>query len=400
MKRKQAPVSLFTRLASVYRRKKPPREMFCPDGFRRVSITVRRAETVKKHDEWRRFIEELSSPPPMAAGTKGIVICAGGPQLYTCAWVNIRMLRKLGCHLPIEVWHLNHEIPEALQRELEPMGVKCRRVGEMMPFDIQAIASNRFALKPLSILYSQFTQVMLLDADNICTRDPSDLFSLPAFTDHGALFWPDYWRTENTNPIWKVLNVETLDASEQESGQLVIDKARCWRELNLCCHFNRQGSFYYNLLHFDKDTFRFAWLALHTPFSMLPYEAGVCGYNSSDGQLQGMTIVQHDYKGSILFLHRNLLKWDVTRSGERVWRDIRTFERSAVRRRYYLAPDPDNAEPRMRIEGDVITTPFSSVFPELEHQCLEALRELRESRFFNDYLVDCYIRRFRRKRRV
>jgi len=35
---------------------------------------------------------------------RGIVICAGGPRLFTCAWVCISMLRKvLGCALPIQV---------------------------------------------------------------------------------------------------------------------------------------------------------------------------------------------------------------------------------------------------------------------------------------------------------
>jgi hypothetical protein len=48
--------------------------------------------------------------PPFPGGRfdgRGIVICAGGARLFTCAWVCAGLLRRhLGCTLPIEVWHL------------------------------------------------------------------------------------------------------------------------------------------------------------------------------------------------------------------------------------------------------------------------------------------------------
>jgi hypothetical protein len=41
---------------------------------------------------------------------RGIVMCAGGARLFTCAWGCINLLRReLGCTLPIEVWHLGPE---------------------------------------------------------------------------------------------------------------------------------------------------------------------------------------------------------------------------------------------------------------------------------------------------
>ena len=45
---------------------------------------------------------------------RGIVVCAGGPRLFTCAWVGINMLRRvLGCTLPIQVWYLGPEEMDA-----------------------------------------------------------------------------------------------------------------------------------------------------------------------------------------------------------------------------------------------------------------------------------------------
>ena len=37
---------------------------------------------------------------------RGIVICGGGLRYFPSAWVCINMLRRLGCGLPIQLWHL------------------------------------------------------------------------------------------------------------------------------------------------------------------------------------------------------------------------------------------------------------------------------------------------------
>ena len=42
-----------------------------------------------------------------------------------------------------------------------------------------------FELKLLAVLASDFEQVLLLDADNLPLRDPSDLFTWPAYTATG-----------------------------------------------------------------------------------------------------------------------------------------------------------------------------------------------------------------------
>jgi len=77
-------------------------------------------------------LDDLNSPEEMEAAANalseypeshfvgcGIVICAGGPKHLHCGWICIKMLRHVGCTLPIEVWHLGpEEIPEVVKREL------------------------------------------------------------------------------------------------------------------------------------------------------------------------------------------------------------------------------------------------------------------------------------------
>ena len=60
---------------------------------------------------------------------RGVIICAGGPRFFTCAWVCIGMLRRvLGSTLPIQVWYLGPE--ETDQRMIALLGaldVECAR---------------------------------------------------------------------------------------------------------------------------------------------------------------------------------------------------------------------------------------------------------------------------------
>jgi hypothetical protein len=77
-----------------------------------------------------RFLTSANSPMPAESG-QGIVICAGGIRDNTCAWVLIRLLRRLGCKLPIEVWYLGE--------------AECSRdwMELMAPYDIQFVDAEQ-----------------------------------------------------------------------------------------------------------------------------------------------------------------------------------------------------------------------------------------------------------------
>jgi hypothetical protein len=70
------------------------------------------------------FLREIAAYPGTFAG-RGIVICAGGVRYFTCAWVLINILRRLGCALPIEVLYLGEEEGDPNWMKLvEPLGVR------------------------------------------------------------------------------------------------------------------------------------------------------------------------------------------------------------------------------------------------------------------------------------
>lgn len=278
---------------------------------------------------WQRALAAVPQYPADKFSGRGVIIVAGGKYLQP-ALVSIDLLRQVHSQLRIQVWHMGaEEMTEAHRQLLAPYNVETRDFRDYVNASLlQPIASNvgmrLFQLKPLAILHSDLQEVLLLDSDNSALRDPAYLFDDATYQEKGSVFWPDYWQTSRDNPIWDIMGVPapseaSTDSWEQESGQLLINKARAWEALNLCIHFNQE--FYMRLLNGDKDTFRFAWLASNTSFAMvstLPTSIGTLKelHSSDAAGFCGHTMLQHDMNGRPLFVHHNQLKQAALPLGE------------------------------------------------------------------------------------
>lgn len=246
------------------------------------------------------FLSSIGEYPDTYHG-RGIVICAGGERYFTNAWISISLLRHVGCQLPIQLWYLGKEELDPHMEELvAPLGVECvdaMAVRERHPARIL----RGWEVKPFAILHSPFRDVMLLDADNFVTKNPEFLFDSWEYREVGALFWPDQGRMACDNAAWEIFGVPFTDEPEVESGQLVIDKKRCWRALCLTKHYNDYSDFYYHYVYGDKETFHFAFRKAAQPYAMTPFAM----------RLDGGTFFQHDFAGDVLFQHRNRAKWSL-----------------------------------------------------------------------------------------
>ena len=240
---------------------------------------------------------------------RGIVICAGGARLFTCAWIAIALLRRrLGCTLPIEVWYLGPEEMgppmRALLEELDAHPVDALEVAKRHPVE----RLGGWELKPYAVMHSRFREVLLLDADNVPVQDPAFLFDRPEFRDTGALFWPDIVRLSADNEVWAISGLPYRDTPSVESGQMVLDKSRCWPALSLAHWINQRSDNFYEFLHGDKDTFLIAWLKLGQPYHLIRHRPK---------RLEG-TLCQRDPDGAVLFQHRNGAKWVLDGNNPRI----------------------------------------------------------------------------------
>ncbi len=244
------------------------------------------------------FIANVGEYPGTYEG-RGIVVCGGGATYFTNAWVCFSLLRHLGCILPIQLWYLGRqEVDPYMEELLAPLGVECVDASALRDAHAARIL-NGWEVKPYAILHCPFREVMLLDADNFAAVNPEYLFDTPEYRDTGAIFWPDIGRMQRDSPIWNLFGVPYRDEPEFESGQIVIDKARCWKAMCLTKHYNDYSDFYYRYVYGDKDTFHFAFRKVRQPYAMTSHAV----------RDNGQAFFQHDFAGRVVFQHRNRAKW-------------------------------------------------------------------------------------------
>lgn len=247
-----------------------------------------------------KYIQTMPTCPGGAHG-RGVVICGGGARYFTNAWVCINMLRRLECTSPIELWFLDsEEFDPQMEALVTPLGVKCVNAeGLRARHPVRHLGG--WGLKPYAILHCAFKEVLLLDADNVPVVNPEFLFETPQFKETGAIFWPDRGRLAAGEHIWGICGVSYQDEPEFESGQIVVDKQRCWRPLQLALWYNQNSDFFYDYIYGDKDTFHLAFRKLDQPYAMP--DKGL--------HLLQNTFCQHDFQGRRIFQHRNYDKWDL-----------------------------------------------------------------------------------------
>lgn len=236
-----------------------------------------------------------NAPPPMPEMSgRGIVINGGG-RYFELAYSSIYNLRKLGCTLPVELWHLG---PEEM---LDEWRQKISELGSVRVVDAQQVGPGARILcgwesKPYSIMYSAFEEVLLLDADNLAVRNPDYLFDAHEYRETGAIFWPDLdtGRVWIPDYVWDLAGIASNNRQHPafETGQILINKKKCWKELSLTMHINEWSDCWYDFVYGDKDTFKLAWHKLGTAYTM-----------PSQSYWRHPAIIQHDLSGRELFLH-------------------------------------------------------------------------------------------------
>ena len=246
----------------------------------------------KKGDRWlpwkqyiRHFVQARFDSPANLAG-RGIVIPAGGKYI-TGAWLTVKLLREYGCKLPVEIWHLGpEEIPDFYRQALsgDPL------TSFVDALSLQGVHPTRkmggWQLKPYSIILSRFEEVLLIDADNHPAKDPTFLFDDPDYRKTGALFWPDRMRHGKNSSLWELFDVPYRDEWAHETGQIVLNKRKCWHALQISMHLNEHSNFHYQHSHGDTATFRFALHALEQDFSLIPHRMAAIPLDREVGDLE------------------------------------------------------------------------------------------------------------------
>jgi len=277
------------------------------------------------------FLEKIPPYPEGVFEGKGIVTACGSREcFYVGAYVMINLLRYFGCYLPVEVWKFDWEKDDKWDKIFNDLdGV----IVKYYDRTIAEVERKGWSLKPFAIKESSFKEVLFLDSDIAPAKNPEYLFDYGPYKEKGSIFWSDTCKThakarptdknKSTDAFWHLAECEEIDEREFESGQILIDKKKCWNEINLTCHYNNHADWYYKLFLGDKETFHLAWRKLRTDF--------VFFQNSKSENVDGgKYFYQYDWNDELVFQHRsgnkfglknNLLKPEFVEQ-EKIWEII------------------------------------------------------------------------------
>ncbi|KAG1697878.1 hypothetical protein DVH05_015832 [Phytophthora capsici] len=291
---------------------------------------------------YENALAQNASDPAKLLGNNGSgngIVMVVYPKLLSSVFASISVLRSYNCTLPIELWISQPEVVRtpSMRQTLDMLQQRFSNVTVETIID-PTIAG--FSTKIHAVQHSKFENVLFLDADNVPVRDPTFLFESKEFREHGAIFWPDFWHPEKTifniqreSLLWELVDLPFVDMFEQESGQILINRKRAAiaMEVLMFYAYHRPSHFERLVLaHGDKDLFRLAWMKTRTPFYMMPFPPASAGTERGTYKKQfcGMTMVQFDVEGNVLFLHRNAKKLDgkVDKLDPMYWTHLQSFK--------------------------------------------------------------------------
>jgi FkbM family methyltransferase len=240
---------------------------------------------------------------PTSPRSRGIVTLAGGPVYSLNAYLLCRLLRDLGCTLPIEWCYLGEEL------SLAWIDLIRRTIPDVRLVDLGGSNQDNtkgkggWQAKVESIIQSQFEELLFLDADSHPMRDPSCLFGHPLFQRHDCILWPDI---QNFKPgLQAAIQAHhgvNVQGREVESGQMLFRPAKCRGLLEKARAINQNSGTAYKYLHGDKDTFLIGGLQSGDSFTLNRH-------NPRKSPCCGKLLVQHDLDGRPMFTHLTGSKW-------------------------------------------------------------------------------------------
>ncbi|KAF3009513.1 hypothetical protein E8E13_004148 [Curvularia kusanoi] len=255
----------------------------------------------KSHYRMRTASKHLARNLLFSKGERGIVTTANAKYIPIFL-VSLRMLRRTGCDLPVEVFidDWSKYDPVICESVLPSMNAACVVLSEIYDTASNARKPTSYQFKLFAMLFSSFQHVLFLDSDAFPAHDPTDLFTTAPYTTHGLVLWPDLFGLTISEHYYHIAGIPYESPSARlssESGILLLDKEKHRESFMMMMYYNYYGpDYYYPLLcqgshgAGDKETFVQAAMAVGAPWYQV--KSGVAGlgfFDNKDYRLSGMS---------------------------------------------------------------------------------------------------------------
>ncbi|KAL4801361.1 mannosyltransferase putative-domain-containing protein [Aspergillus unguis] len=239
--------------------------------------------------------------------TRGIIATAGGSYLPVLV-ISLRMLRRTGSQLPVEVFLANDREYEAFICDivLPSLNARCVVLSHILDAIPKVIDIEKYQFKLFAMLFSSFEEILFLDADAFPLLPPESLFTNEPFKSKKMVTWPDFWASTVSSYYYEITSQPlpkpgTRPRRSSESGEILISKKTHARTLLLATYYNLWGpNYYYPLLsqgaagEGDKETFVAAAIAVGEPYYQVTESIVAMGHRTGKNGLAGSAMVQFD----------------------------------------------------------------------------------------------------------
>jgi len=239
---------------------------------------------------FREVLAGASEHEPEILATRAIVWVGGG-KYWPGIVAGVRLLREVGCTLPVQVWHRGSCEPVEAS-DVAGLGV------EVIDLDVmsEVCGDNRITpgnperggweAKLYALTHTVFEQVLFLDADAYCVTDPTPLFDLLSPGEPFA-FWSDLPETEKNVKWDRVWPDGSNGVPTVQGGQLLIDRRHAHRLLAVAHWLCQHSDYYFCWMYGDQDAWRVALAAgacgwRHLGCAQWLDVAFVCGHGSRE----------------------------------------------------------------------------------------------------------------------
>lgn len=230
----------------------------------------------RAHYRMKSLARHLGNKVPFSPNTTGIVTTLGTHDLAD-ALISLRMLRRTGCQLPVELFLSSSSKSDAtVCEELPSLNAHCRVLSDIYGSASDAGSQNMNELKAFAVLFSSFQMILYLDANTTAIQDPSSLFDTIPFTSHAMVTWSSMSKNTWSTHYQRIAGLSkdtTKPLQATDVGQMMLDKAKLGEGLIMAAYYNYYGTdFYYPLLRTNTieegyiETFVAAATAMNADF--------------------------------------------------------------------------------------------------------------------------------------
>ncbi|KAL3457800.1 mannosyltransferase putative-domain-containing protein [Aspergillus heterothallicus] len=256
-----------------------------------------------------KFVDAIKTAAPRLhyiPNTRGIVSTAGGQYLPVLV-ISLRMLRRTGSELPVEVFLAGDEEyePYVCDVVLPSLNARCVILSHILDAAPKIVDIAKYQFKLFAMLFCSFEEILFLDADAFPILQPDSLFTNEPFKSSNMVTWPDFWASTVSYYYYEIAAQPAPEPrirprQSTESGEVLISKKTHAKTLLLSTYYNIWGpNYYYPLLsqgaagEGDKETFVAAAIAVNEPYYQVIEGIVAMGHGTAGG-LAGSAMVQFD----------------------------------------------------------------------------------------------------------